>query len=409
MFSLNSALSIFWNKKSGIEKSQNHSNKINNQKYFLTGTSDSDKIVRSFLSREDQLKWRLFSRHINEMLDPITVISGRMYICGEHKYSHVTSFMISPCGQYLLLGLINSSNDTSVLKILNFNTRAVVKEIVIKRTDGIREGISNIRINSIMMNPCGKKIVVHAGDGSDGMISVWNFSTGENLFQCLGVNVVLSPCGSKIVSKGYSILTILDANTGEKLSEFGNGYSVSSISSFAISFCGTKIIVAFTSGMVKILDFVTGELCGSFFYEKASIRSIIMSPCGTKFLTLACNGIVKIFDLNTAVEFYRLDEEANIIRSLAVTPCGTKLVTGLANGFIKIWDFMTGSELRKFFVYSGPIVFLQISSCGKKIIILTDQRNIQTWDIEEKDFSSDNSAFINWKRQLNASSDCLIQ
>ncbi|KAJ8063403.1 hypothetical protein OCU04_008623 [Sclerotinia nivalis] len=242
------------------------------------------------------------------------------------------------------------------------------------------EGHSD-RVSSVAFSPDGTKV---ASGSYDGMIRLWDTTTGESLQTLKGhsnsVNsVAFSPDGTKVASgSDDGTIQLWDTTTGESLQTFkGHSYTVCSV---AFSSDGTKVVSGSADDTIRLWDTTTGESLQTFKGHSNTVRSVAFSSDGTKVASGSADGTIQLWDTTTGESLQTLRGSSYRICSVAFSPDGTKVASGSADGTIQLWDTTTGESLQTLRGSSYRICSVAFSPDGTKVASGSEDKTIRLWD-----------------------------
>ena len=161
--------------------------------------------------------------------------------------------------------------------------------------------------------------------------------------------VGFSPDGTQIATlseSGPSYLRLWDAITGERLHEVELGLDgrviATTAGNLAYSPDGTKIVVAYTNPVVRVIDAETGEVTLEIKHDK-SVHSAAFSPDGKRIVTAAPDTAAPVvWDAETG-EMLPAVEAGSPVTTVAFSPDGRIIVGGGEK--VQLWDAKSGEAL----------------------------------------------------------------
>jgi len=249
----------------------------------------------------------------------------------------------------------------------------------------------------IVFSADGKKIA--SRDGGN-FIKIWNLPSGEKL-QRLEIPATVysmdfSSDGKKIAVGTWTTvnlrgnnerevieaipLTIFDADSGQKIREFGRGDEAIAV---AFSPDGKKIIAGSKFRTARIWDTESGEELKTLEGHTHVVNFVVFSPDGKKIVTTSYDKTTRIWDAESGEELQRLDMSFN---SVAVSP-DSKKIAASGKGAVLIWDAESGKELKKLAhvpeetPINDRVCSVAFSPDGTKIAAGYGKGIVRIWDI----------------------------
>ena len=176
--------------------------------------------------------------------------------------------------------------------------------------------------------------------GSEGILSIWNAATGENLLRNTNHpdeawSAAFNLDGTQLSTSYYSMLwRVWDTTTYQPLhvemSVFRIGFSDNKRSN-VYSPDGSQIAIR-SSFSVKVYDAATWEM---IYKYDASPSDILYSPDGT--LLIVTGKDLRIVDAATGNELARLENHTHGINSAAISNDGSLIATASDDGTVRLW------------------------------------------------------------------------
>ncbi|HHG85632.1 MAG TPA: NACHT domain-containing protein, partial [Bacteroidetes bacterium] len=223
-------------------------------------------------------------------------------------------------------------------------------------------------VRSVTFSPDGTRLV---SSGEDGMVCLWDASTGEGLETFNGHegsihSVEFSPDGSRLASGGTDgIVRLWDAATGEELKIF-KGH-LDSVYSVVFSPDGIRLASGGEDSTVRLWDITTGEELGLFKGHKGSVRSVVFSPDGTQLASGGEDGTLRLWDIATGEELKIFKGHLDSVYSVAFSADGNRLASGGFDGILRLWDATTGEMLGVFKGHKAWIWSVAFSPDGTRL------------------------------------------
>jgi WD40 repeat protein len=251
---------------------------------------------------------------------------------------------------------------------------------------------------SVALAPDGKTVAVGMQPRQDGRVGVWDFRSGQPLWQQTVDSpvryVIYTPGGAVVTTTEKGPVFVWDGATGRQLARLP-GYQHGNTGGVAASPDGKLLAVGDEKG-IALYDAVSvkgvGRLPGEFpgtacvefsrdsrylllrggpgivQWELATGRavrrvsyqnwtnSLDLSPDG-KLLACATQGCVRLFDLKSGQQLQQRQAPQAGVQWLAITPDGSAVATAawMPDGNFALWDPATGRRLRGWEAKSGTI------------------------------------------------------
>jgi len=242
---------------------------------------------------------------------------------------------------------------------------------------------------SVAFSPDGTKIVTAGGQEN---VQIWDANSGKQLRKLerrrslgdrifrsvatvipeFGTSAVFSSDGKKIVTGGYGIILIWDAESGREISQMSDKDGARAWPWIAnISPDGEKIVTAGHGTRdltVRIWDVASGQEERRLVGHTDSVLVAAFSPDGKKSVTGSEDKTARVFDVDSAQELQKLAGHSGRVTSVVFLADGKRIGTASGNG-VRIWDAESGEELQKMEEHPYPVYAAAFSPDGKKIAL----------------------------------------
>jgi len=241
-------------------------------------------------------------------------------------------------------------------------------------------------------DPTGERLAIVGGDGTDGTVRVYDAESGDLLATLTRRDdrisrLAYSPDGQLIVIGDDSgTVTALDSATGEERWAFAAHEGAIVDIEFAPD--GSFVASASMDGSARWFDPSTGDRLGRWEGEERA--QVAIRPDSGLIAISAHSGVVTLVDPVTGSERFRFAAHQNNIYELAFSPDGTMLVTaafnngGLADvtnfdGGLRLWDAGTGVRLAELVYHDSQVEDVTFSDDGRWLVSGGADGDIALW------------------------------
>ena len=239
-------------------------------------------------------------------------------------------------------------------------------------------------VTSVAFSPDGTKLA--SGD-MDGMVKVWDVSTGRNIRIVRGPgglykSVAFSPDGTKLassISGGDGTVEIREAATGKNINTIAG--HLAGVQSIVFSPDGTKLAAGLSGSGVKLWEIETGQQVATF---SEKVISVAFSPDG---MTLASThpgalGGIKLWDIETGRNIATLQGSRERVWSVVFSPDGARLASGSEDKNVKLWEVDTGENTATLRGHTAGVHSVVFSPDGTKLASAAEDKTVKLWDVE---------------------------
>jgi WD40 repeat protein len=234
----------------------------------------------------------------------------------------------------------------------------------------------------------GEPVTVLATAGSDGVVRLWNYTTGESTEAFRGSRVAnqslaFRPNGKQLVS-GAVDGAISVWNLDEAASEPIEGSVEQPASVVALSADGKQLA---TTGLASdrpaiiIFDLEAKKVTHTLLGHEAAIRSVAFSPDGLRLVSGSADKTARIWDLGDSKfpELVRFNGHAAEVTAVAFNSNAQQVISGAADKTLKLWNAVDAVEVKEFTGHAGAIVGVAFNNSNQPVSASAD-KTIRVWN-----------------------------
>ncbi|HAJ63167.1 MAG TPA: hypothetical protein DCP31_31325, partial [Cyanobacteria bacterium UBA8543] len=235
---------------------------------------------------------------------------------------------------------------------------------------------------AVTFSPDGKLLAT--GD-SNGMIHLWEASSGREILTCKGHNgvvtsVTFSPSGEILASGSYDQTARLwDIHTGECL-QLLQGHS-ETVFSVTFNPSGATLASGSYDKTVRFWDICTGECLQLLQGHTSLVKSVAFSPCGERLVSGSGDKTVRLWDVSTGKCLTHLRGHTGLVRSVAFSPSGEMLASADNEKTVRLWDVGTGECLYILQGHTFIVQSIAFSPAGEMLASGSDDQTVRLWDV----------------------------
>ena len=242
-------------------------------------------------------------------------------------------------------------------------------------------------VYAIAWSPDGKRLVTCSEFAEDEhMLRVWDATTGDEIYKLDGhldtVRAVgWSPDGSRLASASYDgIVRIWNPTTGQELSSFD---TADQLLSLCWSPDGTHLVVGGSTGTIQYWEVDRNVKQDTINTLAGAVHSLAWRPGQAQLASGHLDGTVRLWDMGTKTELTRFYGHTNQLRCVKWTPDGTLLASTGLDQTVRIWNIQSADpQLR---LTSVPMcVTVDWGSKGRRLAVCNDEGSskgdILVWD-----------------------------
>ena len=280
------------------------------------------------------------------------------------SYNHSGSSLVSLEAEYRAL-----SREAPWIRLLNRPTKSPLSS-----STRVMEGHSG-RVNALALAPNGKWAV--SGD-SDGLIRIWDLSTGESLNSLEGHSSpvrsvwITAPDGARIVSSDDLSVRLWDGESGACL----RVVEISPDWAFALAVTpdGRHAITGSNDSTLRSWDLETGQCLRTIKGPGGQSIKLAISPDGKlAALSTSRDGscLLTLWNLRNGALLRRLHDDVMEYFPLSVVDEGRQLVCSSGDWRISLWDLRSGERKKEIDGDTGSM---------SEVTVTPDQKHALSWD-----------------------------
>jgi WD40 repeat protein len=153
----------------------------------------------------------------------------------------------------------------------------------------------------------------------------------------------------------------------------------------AVTSPDSKTLIAGTSeGVLRIIDFDTGQIVSSLRGHAGDIRSLALHPQGTQIASAGSECTVRLWDFDVVLQARDYLGHDGAVWSAAFSPDGKKIVSASADQTVRVWE--VGSTARAAHTlkgHVGPVTMAMFTPDGKNVVSCGADKTVKVWDAEQ--------------------------
>ncbi|MEG4070473.1 NACHT domain-containing protein [Microcoleus sp. Pol11C2] len=238
------------------------------------------------------------------------------------------------------------------------------------------------RVRTVIFSPDGK--VLATGD-SDGVVRLWEASSGREILTCKGhTNVVesvaFSPDGEILASGSYDkTIKLWDVKTGECLKVL-QGHT-ESVMSVTFNPDGNILASGSFDRTVRLWDIRTGECCKILQDHTEVVFSVAFHPAGEMLASGSRDRTVRLWNIGTGECVKTLQGHSRSVFSVAFNFTGEMLASGSADKTVRLWNIGSGECLKTLEGHFDQVRSIALSPNGEILASGSFDQTAKLWEI----------------------------
>ncbi|MBI3861206.1 MAG: protein kinase, partial [Planctomycetia bacterium] len=208
------------------------------------------------------------------------------------------------------------------------------------------------QVGALAFSPV-EPLLASSADG-EALTRLWDVTTGElrrTIPRYGRYSLAFSPDGKRLAVGDYSVLNILDVQTGDVVQSYADDLAQTAIRSAVFSPDGVTLAAAPGKAFLKLWNTSTGEEQPRHAGHRGGVNGVAVSPGGATVASAGDDRIVRFWDLAERRELEFAVPHSTGVRSLAYSPDGKLLATGNSRksttvaGAVNVWKIDAGAPV----------------------------------------------------------------
>lgn len=250
----------------------------------------------------------------------------------------------------------------------------------------LRLGSTRLRhrrtVNAVLFSPTASVI---ASAGRDGIISLWDPSTGKEQAQFTahpeGVHcLAYTPDGRILASGGADEgVRLWDTATAREVGQLHTKHG--EVHSLAFLPDGQTLVSGGKDRRICLWNIESGELLLHFAGHQGRVSALAVSPDGQFLASGSSDCTIRVWVVLAGIEVQRWTMHQAWISSLAFSPDGNILAAACFDGTCSLWDMANRTLIRRLLPHLGWVLSLAFSPDGQKITTGCEHGTMVKFDV----------------------------
>ena len=254
--------------------------------------------------------------------------------------------------------------------------------------------------HNVSFSPNGQ---ILASAGEDGLIRLWNVSTGEHKETFIAehgrsLRVLFSRDGNTLASWGGYEVNLWDVATSthkkatREYEDFvdvsinAGGGMLASIDNRSDFVRLLDVILGeenekLRGHTIRLLDVITGEEDKKLRGHTKKVESAAFSPDGRTLVSGSKDKTIRLWDAMTGEHKKTLKGHQKSIDSIAFSADGRMFATASRDNTVCLWDAITGTHKQTLKGHTAAVNGAAFSPDGQTIVSWSNDRTIRVWDV----------------------------
>ena len=297
----------------------------------------------------------------------------------NYSVTPILCFAFSPTNTTVAFAV---TGDTPQISIWDFTTGENLTNL---KTDERDAGHSN----DLAFSPDGMFLV---SGNSDRTVRLWDVKNGSQDVMVMLDNidtvsrVAFAPDGKSITYTINNKIGIVDVKTKLEIFALNTQHHVSDV---IFDSTGNSLIYSDGLGdsegtpVITIYSLLSGKALLSLAGLKWAVEDLALSP-DSEFLAASDDDTIQVWKVSTGQTMLQLKSDYPPVTSIAFNSDGTLLATGASDGTITIWNILSGKEMTKLYAHSDAITRVRFDPTGKLIGSSSKDGTIRFWGVSPK-------------------------